>query len=82
MPLKRMLNDDRTFDPKADALLLETFDDVVAALDLRTGADRAKAAKIVMRLARGQTELDAAKIRAEVLRLMRKESVGGRRRPF
>ena len=82
MPLKRMLDDNRTFDPKGVALLLEVFDDVVAALDLRTDADREKAAKIVMRLAHGQTELDAAKIRAEVLRLMRKESVGRRRRPF
>ena len=82
MPLKRMLNDNRTFDPKAVALLLEAFDDVVAALDLRADADREKAAKIVMRLAHGQTELDAAKIRAEVVRLMRKEGVGRHRRPF
>ena len=58
------------------------FDEIVAALDLRTDADREKAAKIVMRLALGQTELDGAKIRAEVVRLMRKESVGRRRRPF
>lgn len=77
-----MLNDNRTFDPKAVALLLEAFDEIVAALDLRTDADREKAAKIVMRLALGQTELDGAKIRAEVVRLMRKESVGRRRRPF
>jgi hypothetical protein len=82
MPLKRMLDDNPTFDPKAIALLLEVFDDIVAALDLRTDADREKAAKIVMRLAHGQTELDAAKIRAEVVRLMRKGSVGRRRRPF
>ncbi len=82
MPLKRMLDDNRTFDPKAIALLLEAFDEIVADLDLRTDADRQKAAKIVMRLAYGQPELDAAKIRAEVVRLMRKEGVGRRRRPF
>ena len=81
MPLKRMLDDDRISDPKAAALLLEAFDDIVAALDLRTDADRDKAAKIVMRLAHGQTELDAAKIHAEVVRLMRKEG-RGRRRAF
>jgi hypothetical protein len=72
-----MLGDNRSFDPKAVALLLEAFDEIVADLDLRIEADREKAAKIVMRLAHGQTEIDAAKIRAEVIRLMRRE---GRRR--
>ena len=67
MPLRRMLHDNRTFDPKAVALLLEAFDEIVAALDLRTDANREKAAKIVMRLAHGQNELDALKIRAEVV---------------
>ena len=79
MPLERMLNDNRTFEPKAVALLLEAFDEIVAALDLRADADREKAAKIVMRLAHGQAELDAAKIRAEVIRLMRKDGLGRRR---
>ena len=74
-----MLNDNRTFEPKAVALLLEAFDEIVAALDLRADADREKAAKIVMRLAHGQAELDAAKIRAEVIRLMRKDGLGRRR---
>ena len=45
MPLKRMLNDSRAFEPKAVALLLETFDEIVADLDLRIDADREKAAK-------------------------------------
>jgi hypothetical protein len=40
-----MLNDNRTFDPKAVALFLEAFDEIVADLDLRTDADREKAAK-------------------------------------
>ena len=76
-----MLNDNRTFDPKAVALLLEAFDEIVADLDLRTAADREKAAKIVMRLAHSLTELDTAKIRAETVRLMRKEGAS-RGRPF
>ena len=79
MPLERMLNDNRTFEPKAVALLLEAFDEIVAALDLRAAADRQKAAKIVMRLAHGQRELDGAKIRAEAIRLMRKDDLGRRR---
>ena len=79
MPLERMLNDNRTFEPKAVALLLEAFDEIVAALDLRAAADREKAAKIVMRLAHGQAEPDPAKIRAEAIRLMRKDGLGRRR---
>ena len=79
LPLERMLNDNRTFEPKAVALLLEAFDEIVAALDLRAAADRQKAAKIVMRLAHGQRELDGAKIRAEAIRLMRKDDLGRRR---
>jgi hypothetical protein len=82
LPLKRMLDDNRTFDPRAVALLSKVFDKVVADLDLRNDADREKAAKIVMRLAHGQRDLNAAKIRAEVVRLMRMEGVGQRRRPF
>jgi hypothetical protein len=80
MPLRRLL-EGGAFDPKAVALLLEAFDEIVVDLDLRIDADREKAAKIVMRLAHGQRELDSAKIRAEVVRLMRKEGAG-RRRPF
>jgi hypothetical protein len=71
-----MLEDSRTFDPKAVALLLEAFDEIVADLDLRISADREKAAKIVMRLAHGQTEIDGAKIRPEVVRLMRRAGRG------
>ena len=45
MPLKRMLEEGRSFGPKAVALLLESFDGIVAELDLRRAADREKAAK-------------------------------------
>ena len=79
MPLKRMLDDNRTFDPKAVAILLEAFNDIVVALDLRTDADREKAAKIVIRLAHGQTDFDEVKIRDEAVRLMRKQGFGRRR---
>jgi len=61
--------------------LLEAFDNIVADLDLRSAADRERAAKIVMRLALGQATLDEAKIRDEAIRLMRREGLG-RRRPF
>ena len=80
MPMRRLL-EGGSFDPKAVAILLEAFDESVADLDLRTDADREKAAKIILRLAHGQATLGMAKIRAEVVRLMRKESAG-RRRPF
>ena len=33
LPLKQMLNDNRTFHPKAVALLLEAFDEIVALRD-------------------------------------------------
>jgi hypothetical protein len=48
------VSDNRSFDPKAVALLLDAFDEIVADLDLRMEADREKAAKIVMRLALGK----------------------------
>jgi hypothetical protein len=82
MPLKRMLEEARTFDPKAVALLLEASDGTVAELDLRALADRDKAAKIIMRLARGQATLDASKLQDEAVRLMRKRGTTGRRRAF
>ena len=48
MPLKRMLEEGRSFGPKAVVLLLEAFDGIVAELDLPSAADREKAAKIVI----------------------------------
>jgi hypothetical protein len=80
MPLKRMLDDNRTFGPKAVAVLLEAFNGVVAELGLRSRAEREKAAKIVMRLALGQTELDAARLRDRSVAAIRNET--RRRRPF
>ena len=82
MPLKRLLDEGRYFDPKVEAVVLEIFDGVVVRLDLRTLAEREQAAKIIIRLALGQHNLDAAKLRDSVVAAMRKESGARRRRPF
>jgi hypothetical protein len=78
MPMRRIL-EGGSFDPKTIAILLDVFDETVADLDLRTDVDREKAAKIIIRLAHGEAALDAAKIRAKVVRLMRKKGAGRRR---
>jgi hypothetical protein len=82
MPLKRRLDESRAFGPKAVAILLEAFDAVVAELDLRTNADKERAAKIIIRLALSQKDLDIAKLRESAIIAMRKESGTRRRRPF
>jgi hypothetical protein len=64
MPLKRLLNENRTFDPKAVAILLEAYDGAVAELGLITLAEKEEAAKIILHLALSQTELDATTLRA------------------
>jgi hypothetical protein len=43
----------RNFDPKAVAVLTEAFDGVVAELALQAPAERARAAKLIIRLALG-----------------------------
>ena len=74
MPLKRMLEKGRVFEPKAVAVLLEAFDAVVAGLELRTVAEKEQAAKIVIRLTIGQENLDSGKLRAGAVALMRNEN--------
>ena len=81
MPIRRML-EGGTFEPKAAALLIEAFNAVVAELDLRAGADKERAAKIIIRLAHAQRSLNAAKIRDQAIIEVRKESGTRRRRPF
>ena len=81
MPLKHLLDESRALGPKAIAILLEAFDAVVAEFDLRTNADKERAAKIIIRLALGQKDLDAAKLRESAIIAVRKES-RTRRRPF
>jgi hypothetical protein len=70
MPLKKSLDKDQSFDPKDVAILLRAYDDIVAELALRTLAEKEEAAKIVLQLALGQTDLDAAKLQAGVIALM------------
>jgi hypothetical protein len=82
MPLKRLLDESRAFDPKAVAILSEAFAAVVVELDLRTNADKERAAKIIIRLALGQHSLDAAKIRDSAIVALRKEGGMRHRRPF
>ena len=81
MPLKRLLDESRAFGPKAVAILLEAFDAVVAELDLRTNAEKERAAKIIIRLALGQKDLDAVGLRDSAIIAVRKAS-RTRRRPF
>ena len=75
MPLKRMLDQRGSFDPEAVAVLLEAFDTVVAELGLRAPAEREMAAKLVIQLALAQPDLDAVKLRDNVLNLMLHETV-------
>jgi hypothetical protein len=82
MPLKRLLDESRAFDPKAVAILLEAFNAVVAELDLRTGTDKERAAKTIIRLALSQRHLDAATIRDQAIIAVRKETRSRHRRPF
>ena len=74
MPIKRML-EGRNFSPESAAILVKAFKGVVADLDLRTVADRERAAKIVIGLAASQTVLDVKKLRDEAVGLIRGESV-------
>ena len=60
MPFRRML-EGRNFDPKAAAVLVEAFNEIIDELDLRTPADREKAAKIVIELAVKEANLDVAR---------------------
>jgi hypothetical protein len=70
MPLKRLLNDNRIFDPKAVAILLEAYDGAVAELGMSTLAEKEEAARIILDLAVSQTELDAPALRAGAAALM------------
>jgi hypothetical protein len=65
-----MLGESPYFDPKAVAILLEAYDGAVAELGLRTLAEKEKAARVVLQLALGQPDLDAAKLRAGAAALM------------
>ena len=55
------------------------FDGVVADLDLRTPAEKERAAKIVIVLAACQTAVDPAKLRDDAASVMRDELIGAKR---
>ena len=64
------------FDPKAAAVLVEAFNEIIDELDLRTIADRERAARIVIELAASKSTLDVANLRDEAVDLIGNESVG------
>jgi hypothetical protein len=70
MPMRRML-EGGSFDSEAVAILLEVFETVTTELDLLEIADRERAAKIIIGLARGKPTLDGAELGDKVIRLMR-----------
>jgi hypothetical protein len=70
MPMRQML-EGGSFDPKAVATFVEVFETVTTELDLHDVADRERAAKIIIGLARGKPTLDGAELGDKVLRLMR-----------
>ena len=72
MPLKRMM-EGRNFEPKAAAVLVEAFNEIIDELDLRTLSDRERAARIVIELAASKPTLDVAKLRDEAGDLIRNE---------
>jgi hypothetical protein len=73
MSMKRMLNQSRSFDPKAVAILLEAYNELVGELGLRATAEKERAAKLIIGLAQDQTDLDAVKLRDRVAALMLNE---------
>ena len=70
--LRRML-EGRNFDSKAAAVLVEAFNEIIDELDLRTIADRERAARIAIELAASKPTLDVAKLRDEAGDLIRNE---------
>lgn len=77
MPFKRLLSESRTFDPHAVAVLLEAYDGVAAALELREFSERETAAGVIVRLALGQPDLDAARLRDDAIAALRKGGAPG-----
>jgi hypothetical protein len=76
MPLKRMLDQSGSFDPKAVAILLEAYNAVVTELGLWETPERERAAKLIIRLAQGQTDLDAAKLRDDAAAVRKGSEMG------
>jgi len=68
-----MLNQSRSFDPKAVAILLEAYNGLVGELGLRAAEEQERAAKLIIALAQDQTALDALKLRDSAAALMLSE---------
>ena len=66
MPLKRLLDESRSFNPQAVAVLLKAYEDVVAELGLQAPDQKEKAARLVIKFATSQTDLDPVKLRNAV----------------
>jgi hypothetical protein len=64
MPLKRIPDENRNFDPKAVAILLEAYGEVVTELGIQAADEKERAARFLIRVAQGQTELNAEKLRS------------------
>jgi hypothetical protein len=77
MPLRRLLDESGSFDPKAVAIMLEAYDGVVADLGLQGADEREKAARLVMQLARSGADLDMASLRSGVTDRIRNEGLSG-----
>jgi hypothetical protein len=68
-----MLNQGRSFDPSAVAILLKAYNGLVGELGLRADGEKERAAKLIIALAQDQTDLDAVKLRDRVAALMLNE---------
>lgn len=68
-----MLNQSRSFDPRAVAILLEAYNGLVSELGLEAAAEKERAAKLIIGVAQEQTELDAVRLRDSVAALMLNE---------
>jgi hypothetical protein len=79
VPLKRMLSENRSFDPEATAILLNAYDEVVTELGLKEIGDRERAAKFTIWIALGQTDLDSDMLREDIIASMLSESAAVRR---
>jgi hypothetical protein len=63
MPLRRLAEESRSFDPNAVSILLTAYGGVVSDLGLKDAAEKKRAARLIIRLAQGRTDLDAGKPR-------------------
>ena len=73
MALKRLRDGSQNFHPDEIFILVRAYEGVVAELGLRSPAEQERAARRVISLAQGSTELDAIKLRDAVANSMLNE---------